>query len=76
MEQPYTVSLELYRGAAYAPFARQSVTVLAPSTLEACSKGERGLNVMLSDVEYAVAVDARPVWRPSPAVAKQLAYAA
>ncbi len=70
MEKPYTVELDLYRGAAFAPFARQAVKVLATSVLDACSKAERDLNVMLGDIEYAAAVDARPVWSPRPAFAQ------
>ncbi|MDF3130373.1 hypothetical protein P0Y35_14295 [Kiritimatiellaeota bacterium B1221] len=69
MITPYSVTLELYRGAAYAPFARQHLRVLASSVLDACSKAERDLNVALDDVEYAAAVDARPVWQPRPAAA-------
>ena len=68
MERPYTVSLDLYRGAAYSPHARTTTRVLAPSMLEACSLAERNMNVMLDDAEYAAASDARPVWQPRPAV--------
>lgn len=68
MVTPYTVSLNLYRGAAYSPFARQQMTVLATSVLDACSLAERNLNVTLEDIEYAAAVDAHPVWQPRPAV--------
>ncbi len=70
MERPYTVSLDLYRGAAYTPFARQTVKVLAASALEACSLAERDLNVMLGDIEYAAASEAVPVWQPRPAIAQ------
>lgn len=67
MVRPYAVSLDLYRGSAYAPYARTRSRVLAPSVLEACSQAERDLNVALGDVEYAAAADARPVWEPRPA---------
>ena len=73
MVRPYTVSLELFRGAAYSPYARLSQKVLAPSVLEACSLAERDLNVALGDTEYAAATDARPVWEPRPAVPMRLA---
>jgi hypothetical protein len=73
MIRPYTVSIELFRGAAYSPYARISHKTLAPSVLEACSQGERDLNVALDDVEYAVATDAHPVWEPRPAVPMRLA---
>jgi hypothetical protein len=73
MVRPYTVSLELFRGAAYSPYARLSQKVLATSVLEACSLAERDLNVALGDTEYAAATDARPVWEPRPAVPMRLA---
>ena len=73
MHRPYTVSLELFRGAAYAPFTRLSHKVLATSVLEACSLAERDLNVALGDTEYAAATDARPVWEPRPAVPVRMA---
>ena len=71
MHRPYTVSLEIFRGAAYAPFTRLSHKVLATSVLEACSRAEQELNVALGDTEYAAATDARPVWEPRPAVPMQ-----
>jgi hypothetical protein len=73
MVRPYTVSIELFRGAAYSPYARLSQKVLATSVLEACSKAETSLNVALGDIEYAAATDARPVWEPRPAVPMRLA---
>jgi hypothetical protein len=75
MDRPYTVSLDLYRGAAYAPFARLSQKVLAPSVLDACSLAERDLNVALDDVEYAAAVDVRPVGVGLAAIAAALVLA-
>ncbi|MEX2382958.1 MAG: hypothetical protein WD490_11270 [Opitutales bacterium] len=71
MDRPYTVSLNLYRGAAYSPFAQTTTRILAPSVLEACSLAERNMNVALGDIEYASAVDAQPVWQPHPAVPAQ-----
>lgn len=71
MIRPYTVSLDLYRGASYTPFARQSVKVLAATVLEACSQAERDLNVTLGDVEYAAASEAIPIWEPRPAATAQ-----
>jgi hypothetical protein len=77
MERPYNVDLDLYRGSAYAPYARTTTRVLAPSTLEACFLAERNLNTVLGDIEYAAAVDARPVWQPRPAVpSREVALAA
>jgi hypothetical protein len=73
MVRPYTVSLELFRGAAYSPYARLSQKVLAASVLEACSRAELELNVALGDTEYAAATDAHPVWEPRPAVPMRLA---
>jgi hypothetical protein len=67
MVRPYTVSIELFRGAAYNPYARLNQKVLATSVLEACSQAERDLNVALGDTEYAAATDARPMWEPRPA---------
>ncbi len=67
MVRPYTVSLDLFRGAAYHPFSRVNTRVLAASVLEACSRAENLLNVTLGDVEYAAATDAHPVWDPRPA---------
>ncbi len=68
MERPYTVSLDLYRGAAYTPYARTKYRVLAESELDACSLAERNLNTQLDDIEYAAATDAHPIWKPDPAV--------
>ncbi len=68
MHRPYTVTLDLYRGAAYRPFSRVTASTLATSVLEACSQAETALNVGLPDIEYASAVDAHPVWQPRPAV--------
>jgi|GEM_PF-1365134 len=77
MVRPYTVTVELFRGAAYAPFSRLSQKVLAPSVLEACSQAETELNTVLGDIEYASAVEARPVWEPRPAIqARPVALAA
>jgi hypothetical protein len=77
MIRPYTVTVELFRGAAIAPFNRLSHRVLAPSVLEACSLAERDLNVALDDVEYAAAVEARQIWEPRPAVSSMaMAHAA
>ena len=73
MVRPYTVSIELFRGAAYSPYARLSQKVLATSVLEACSRAEQELNVALGDTEYAAATDARPVWEPRPAVPVRMA---
>ena len=77
MERPYTVTLELFRGAGYVPYARTKAKVLAASALEACSLAERNLNVALGDVEYAAASEAVLVWQPRPAVPQRtLAHAA
>ncbi len=77
MHRPYTVTLDLYRGAAYRPFSRVTANTLASSALEACSQAETALNVGLPDIEYAGAVDAHPVWQPRPAApANAIALAA
>jgi hypothetical protein len=73
MVRPYSVSISLFRGASYSPYARISHKTLAPSVLEACSQAERDLNVALGDTEYAAATDAHPVWEPRPAVPMRMA---
>ncbi len=73
MVRPYTVSLDLYRGAAYTPHARTTTQVLAESELDACSLAERNLNTQLDDIEYAAATAARPIWDPQPAAPLALA---
>lgn len=73
MVRPYTVSIELFRGASYHPFSRVTASTLASSALEACSQAETALNVGLPDIEYAAATDARPVCEPRPAVPMRLA---
>jgi hypothetical protein len=67
MVRPFTVSLDLFRGAAYHPYARRTEHVLATSALEACSKAETAMNLQLGDVEYAAASSAQPIWEPRPA---------
>jgi hypothetical protein len=66
MTTPFNVSLRLYRGAAIVPFACMTLTVLAGSKLEALSRAETEMNVLVADDEYAAATDAKPVWGTDP----------
>jgi hypothetical protein len=79
MITPFNVKLDLFRGAAYLPFACLTLTVLASSMLEALSRAETEMNVVVADDEYAAATEAKPVWGVDPnrpAAERALALAA
>lgn len=79
MSTPYNVKVNLFRGAAILPYTCQVMTVLAGSKLEALSRTETEMNVLVADDEYAAATEAKPVWGidpDRPAAERALALAA
>jgi len=73
MITPFNVKLDLFRGAAYLPFACLTLTMLA------LSRAETEMNVVVADDEYAAATEAKPVWGVDPHIpgaARAMALAA
>lgn len=66
MTTPYNVRLNLFRGAAIVPFSCLTFTVLAETKLDAMSRAETQMNVVVADDEYAAASEAKPVWGVDP----------
>jgi len=66
MSTPYNVKLNLFRGASILPYTCLVLTVLASSKLDALSRAETEMNVLVPDDEYAAATEARPVWGVDP----------
>jgi hypothetical protein len=66
MTTPYNVRLNLFRGAAIVPFTCLTLTVLAETKLDAMSRAETQMNVLVADDEYATASEAKPVWGVDP----------